>query len=174
MGFSLIIIGIIFLIPITKFDILPNFLGYLAIFIGLLKLKSLNLKFGLALIPILLLLLYNLPIFISNSLFLLNIDNNITKIFANNYYQFFLITLGMRYSVIYLIFALFFYLGIKELTNKYQFKSLIKQLLFIMTFCILITSIPYIKVLPQYIYQIIILLINALEIIILLKFKYSQ
>lgn len=165
-----IIIGLIILIPIPNINIIPNFLGYLAMVYGLMQIKHLHNRFTLSIYPLALHFIYSFLTFIDNILYLLKIDKNIiTTLYQNKFLEIFLNSFNGRYSIIYAIFALFFYIGLQETANRLNYHSLAKQasnLLFLILFFLGITIIPYIRVLPNTIYYIITYVIIIFEIIV--------
>jgi len=170
MIFLWIIIGLIILIPITDINIIPNFLGYSAIIFGLTQIRKISSKFTIAIIPLILLLIYSLLIFTGNIMYLLDIkDNFIISIFENKSLSIIFKLFEGRYSLIYGVFALLFYIGIEEKARSIGYNALSKQarnLLFLILFFLAITTIPYIKVLPPIFYQVLTYIITFFELII--------
>lgn len=165
-----IIIGLIILIPISKIDVIPNFLGFVAIFYGLYQIRKRFKYFILTLFPLFLLFIYSLLTFTNNMFYIFNYDNNfIAKFFENDNLDLLFRLFEGRYSIMYGIFALFFYMGIEKQASSIGYKPLAKQaknLLFLILFFLAITTIPYIKVLPSTIYQVLTHIIIVLEIIV--------
>lgn len=180
MGFKWILIGLIFLLPIyfSTYDILPDFLGYAFIIYGLYIIRRFNVKFRIALIPAVLLLLVSFMLFIDSILSIFEMNFSlITLLFIENIGSYFTIFFLIKdYSILYLIFALLLYYGISENAAKFGCNGLAersKNLCFLILFYTLITSIPIIMVLPPIIYHILIYIITIFEFFVVIDARQA-
>lgn len=170
MGFKNIIIGTIFLFLYyyNGIDILPDFLGYIFIFMGLGVIVNYTPKFKIARIFASLLIFISLVDFLNLLQFF--IEFNIPYIYIFNA---FLQNLFIP-TILFLLYSYFLYIGISENANKFGFNSLRNKARKAWYLILIYEILMYFPV-YGYIFQILIfifsIIVGTMQLIVLLDAK---